>query len=67
MNAGGLGIITAYMMVALSFLVLRRKEPDMPRPYRVKNGQLVGTVALILSFGVAMLYLPWSPAALAWP
>lgn len=66
-NAGGLGIITAYVMVALSFLVLRRNEPDMSRPYRVKNGRLVGTVALVLSLGIAMLYLPWSPAALAWP
>ena len=66
-NAGGLGIITAYVMVALSFLVLRSKEPDMPRPYRVKFGRLIGSIALMLSLGVAMLYLPWSPAALAWP
>ncbi|MGB5164014.1 MAG: APC family permease [Woeseiaceae bacterium] len=66
-NAGGLGIVTAYAMVALSFLVLRSKEPDMPRPYRVKNGRLVGVLALVLSLGVAMLYLPWSPAALTWP
>ncbi len=66
-NAGGLGIITAYVMVALSFLVLRRNEPDMPRPYRVTNGRLVGTIAVVLSLGIALLYLPWSPAALAWP
>lgn len=66
-NAGGLGIVTAYAMVALSFLVLRSKEPDMPRPYRVKNGRLVGVLALVLSLSVAMLYLPWSPAALTWP
>lgn len=66
-NAGGLGIVTAYTMVALSFLVLRRTEPEMPRPYRVKNGRFIGTVALVLSFGLAMLYLPWSPAALTWP
>ncbi len=66
-NAGGLGIVTAYAMVAVSFLVLRSKEPDMPRPYRVKNGRLVGVLALVLSLSVAMLYLPWSPAALTWP
>ena len=31
-NAGGLGIVIAYLMVAISFLVLRRKEPEMARP-----------------------------------
>jgi len=66
-DAGGLGIVTAYAMVALSFLVLRAREPDMERPYRVRNGKPIGYVALVLSIALAMLYLPWSPAALIWP
>ena len=66
-NAGGLGIVTAYAMVALSFLVLRRREPGMERPYRVKHGGSIGYLALGLSIALAALYLPWSPAALAWP
>ncbi len=66
-DAGGLGIVTAYAMVALSFLVLRAKEPHMDRPYRVKNGRLVGYLAFALSIALASLYLPWSPAALVWP
>jgi APA family basic amino acid/polyamine antiporter len=66
-DAGGLGIITAYAMVALSFLVLRAREPDMERPYRVKSGKLIGYLALTLSIALATLYLPWSPAALVWP
>jgi len=66
-DAGGLGIITAYAMVALSFLVLRAREPDMERPYRVKSGRLIGYLALALSIALASLYLPWSPAALIWP
>ncbi|MDH3491066.1 MAG: amino acid permease [Gammaproteobacteria bacterium] len=66
-DAGGLGIVTAYAMVALSFLVLRAREPGMQRPYRVRNGKLVGYLALLLSVAIAMLYLPWSPAALVWP
>jgi amino acid transporter len=66
-NAGGLGIVLAYSMVALSFLVLRRREPDMQRPFRVRHGRLVGGVALLLSLGLGSLYLPGSPVALAWP
>ncbi|MDD9896218.1 MAG: amino acid permease [Gammaproteobacteria bacterium] len=66
-DAGGLGIIIAYGMVAWSFLVLRKKEPDLERPYRVKFGKLVGILALVLSIGLGFLYLPGSPSALLWP
>ncbi len=66
-NAGGLGIVTAYAMVALSFLVLRVREPGMERPYRVRYGMVVGWLALVFSVCLAGLYLPFSPAALAWP
>lgn len=66
-DAGGLGIVLAYAFVAASFLVLRRREPDMPRPYSVKHPNLVGWAALLLSMAIALLYLPWSPAALIWP
>jgi amino acid transporter len=66
-DAGGFGIVTAYALVALSFIVLRRREPEMPRPYRVLNGKVVGPAAFILSLGMASLYLPWSPSALVWP
>ncbi|MBP7003748.1 MAG: APC family permease [Amaricoccus sp.] len=66
-DAGGLGIVVAYAMVAASFLVLRRKEPDMPRPFRVRHGEWVGRGAVVLACGLAILYLPISPAALVWP
>jgi amino acid transporter len=66
-NAGGLGIVLAYTMVAISFLVLRKREPDMPRPFKVPQGSIVGLTALVLSTGMCALYLPGSPAALLWP
>ena len=66
-DAGGLGIVIAYAFVAGSFLVLRKREPEMPRPYVVRNGRFIGTAALVLSLGVALLYFPGSPAALVWP
>ncbi|MDX1654671.1 MAG: APC family permease [Candidatus Competibacteraceae bacterium] len=66
-DAGGLGIIIAYGTVALSFIVLRRNEPEMPRPYKVKGGNAVGWAALVLSVLIGLLYLPGSPSALVWP
>lgn len=67
MDAGGFGIVIAYAMVALSFIVLRRREPEMARPYRVRFGSFVGFTALVLSPGMMVLYLPGSPSALVWP
>jgi amino acid transporter len=66
-DAGGLGIVVAYAMVALSFLILRFREPDLQRPYKVRFGCFVGTLALILSIGLGFLYMPGSPSALLWP
>ena len=66
-DAGGLGIVVAYATVALSFIVLRKNEPDMDRPFKVSNGLFVGYAALVLSLGIILLYMPGSPAALVWP
>jgi len=66
-DAGGLGIVVAYAFVAASFIVLRKREPHMERPFRVAQGMIVGCTALLLSLGLILLYMPGSPAALVWP
>ncbi len=66
-DAGGLAVIIAYGMVAASFLVLRRREPEMPRPFRAAKGNVIGVTAMTLSILLLLVYLPGSPAALAWP
>ena len=63
-DAGGFGIVIAYTCVAISFLVLRYREPDMVRPFRIPAGKLVGMVTIALSFGILMLYMPGMPSAL---
>ncbi|WP_043529748.1 APC family permease [Litchfieldella xinjiangensis] len=63
--SGGLGIVIAYLFVAISFVVLRRREPDLVRPFRVPYGMLVGWLAVLFSLGLIAMYLPGSPSALA--
>lgn len=60
-DAGNFGCCFAYCMVALSFMILRNKEPDMPRPYKVPCYKFFGTMAVIMSgFMVAMYCIPGS-------
>nr|WP_302599622.1 APC family permease [uncultured Cellulosilyticum sp.] len=56
-DAGSFGVVVAYVLVALSFVVLRYKEPEMPRPYKVRYGKAVGIIAVILAGLMAMLYV----------
>ncbi len=63
-DAGSLSIIIAYFMVCMSLLVLRRRAPDMPRPFRLKKGIFVGAAGCCLSLFLGYMYLPFSPAAL---
>lgn len=66
-DAGGLAIVVAFFLVAVTFLVLRSREPDMERPYRVSGGRTVGVLAAVLTLGLAVLFLPGMPSALIWP
>ncbi len=63
-DAGSLSIIIAYFMVCMSLLILRRRAPDMPRPFRLKKGIFIGAAGCFLSLFLGYMYLPFSPAAL---
>lgn len=66
-DAGGLGLVVAWLMVAISFLVLRKKEPKMVRPFYLKGGPIIGWIAIIMGIGIGILYMPGMPSALIWP
>ena len=66
-NTGSFAVTIAFLCVAISFLVLRKKEPDMERPFKVSHPNLVGYGAICLSLGLLSAFFPWSPSALAWP
>lgn len=64
-DAGNFGCCVAYCMVAISFVILRKKAPDMARPYKVRHYKLVGTLAILMSgFMVVMYVVPGSGATL---
>lgn len=56
-NVGSFGAVLAYFFVALSFILLRKNEPEMKRPYRVRFPRLVGTMAIILTGCMLVLYI----------
>ena len=47
----------AYCIVALSFLKLRKTKPDMTRPFRIKNANFVGVMAVLMSGLMCVLYV----------
>ena len=66
-DAGGLGLVVAWLLVVVSFFVLRYREPDMDRPLKLPAGSLIGGLGLLMTLIFVFLYLPWSPSALEWP
>lgn len=66
-NAGSFATVVTYLITSLSFLVLRKKQPEMERPYRIKNWKFVGIVAVLLCIIMLTLYMPGLPSALVWP
>ena len=56
-DAASFACCLAYCMVAMSFVILRKKEPNLHRPYKVKHYKFVGITASILSGMMVVLYL----------
>ena len=66
-DAGNFGCCVAYCLVAVSFLIIRRKEPNLVRPYKVPAYKFVGTMAVLMSgFMVVCYMIPASGSALVW-
>lgn len=49
LNVAVFGATISYALMALSHLVLRRREPELPRPYRTPGGALTSSVAFVLA------------------
>ena len=66
-DAANFACCLAYCMVALSFLRLRKTKPNMARPFRVKSGKLIGSLAVLMSGFMALMYMiPGTNCSLTW-
>ena len=66
-DAGGFATVIAYLIVSISYLVLRKKEPEMERPYSIRRWKMVGVLAAVLCVFMLVMYMPGMPSALKWP
>lgn len=70
-DSGSPSIVIAYLMVSIVFLILRRREPEMPRPFRIggrgPGGLAIGALSVVLTAGLLSLYIPGMPASLSLP
>ncbi len=66
-NAGGLGVVIAYIFVTVSFIKYRIKNAGAVRPFKIPYWKLWGTLSLLSSLLLLFLYFPMSPNGLIWP
>ncbi len=67
-NVGSLCIVIAFLGVSFSFLSLRKKFPNLHRPFVAPGGKVLGYIAIVGSVCIFLVMMfPGSPAALAWP
>lgn len=68
-DSGSPSIVVTYLLVAIVFLVLRKREPAMDRPLRIGGsgslgGTIIGVAAVVTTAAMLVLYLPGMPAFL---
>lgn len=67
-DVGSFCIALAFLGVALSLIQLRKRFPDLERPYRMPGGNVLAYIAAGGSlFILAVMLIPASPSVLVWP
>lgn len=66
-TSAAFGTVIAYLLISVSFLKIRKKEPELRKHYTIKRGRTVGTGAAISAIFFLFWYTPISPSAPKWP
>ncbi|MDO4241627.1 MAG: APC family permease [Microbacteriaceae bacterium] len=63
-------IVMAYLLVCITFVVLRKREPGMERPLRIGGkgnfGLVLGWLSIAVTAFLVALYVPGMPAQISW-
>lgn len=60
-NISGFMMSLSWLLVVLSFKRLRKTQPDMIRPFKIKNGNLIGNLGIVSLIFLLFLYTPFNP------
>ncbi|MCZ2804981.1 ethanolamine permease [Modestobacter sp. VKM Ac-2983] len=66
LNMAVFGATVSYVLMMVSHIVLRRREPDLPRPYRTPGGTVTTGVALVLAAAAVLATFLVDPVAAGW-
>ncbi|MFE3290817.1 ethanolamine permease [Rhodococcus sp. NPDC059234] len=66
LNMAVLGAAVSYVLMMISHIVLRRREPDMPRPYRTPGGIVTTSFALVIASAAVIATFLVDPTAALW-
>ncbi len=58
------GLIIAWLLVTIAFLRLRKIQPDLNRPYKIKHPLLIGCASIAFCIWFLTLYMPFGPSGL---
>ena len=66
-DAANFACCLAYCLVAIAYIFIRRRRPDLNRPFKLKHGITIGSIAIVMSgFMVLMYVLPGTNCTLTW-
>jgi ethanolamine permease len=63
LNMAVFGATVSYVLMMVSHIVLRRREPDLPRPYRTPGGTVTTGIALVLAAAAVLATFLVDPVA----
>ena len=64
-NVSAFSSVVVYLLVMMSFMLLRKREPELVRPYKIRAGYLVGAVTMSISCFFIVMRLPFNNSPFA--
>ena len=66
-NTSAFSSILSYLLVAISFIVLKKREPDLERPFEIRYGIVVAIFVILFSLPFLLFYILAGEVSLKWP